>query len=106
MAGSRTLYEQYLEEQRKKKKTEAQQNKRKNTLDEIEDLKKTQKRLCSDIDSLSASADKLAEKAEATGNLAFIAQSNSHRRTLKDKNEALAKIRKQIDEKVADLKNN
>ena len=38
-----------------------------------------------DIDGLIKSADNLAEKAELTGNISFVTQSNSLRRTSKKK---------------------
>ena len=67
---------------------------------ELEELRMKTKRLISDIDALHISVKKNAEKCETTGDLTYIAKSNSLRRTadekeeLKKVNEEDAKIEK------------
>ena len=67
---------------------------------ELEELRMKTKRLISDIDALHISVKKYAEKCETTGDLTYIAKSNSLRRTadekeeLKKVNEEDAKIEK------------
>ena len=46
-------------------------------LTEIEELKEKKRRTSVDIDGLIKSVDNLAEKAELTGNISFVTQSNS-----------------------------
>lgn len=54
-------------------------------LTEIEELKEKKRRTSVDIDGLIKSADNLSEKAELTGNISFVTQSNFLRRTCKEK---------------------
>ena len=49
----------------------------KSLLTEIEELKEKKRRTSVDIDGLIKSVDNLAEKAELTGNISFVTQSNS-----------------------------
>ncbi|KAA0708129.1 hypothetical protein E1301_Tti023431 [Triplophysa tibetana] len=95
--GARQKYHGYLEEQKKKRK-------RKALTDDLEDLKKKRARMEADICALQKSADEYAEKAESSNNLTFITKSNSFRRTAKEKKTSLQKIGKQIDEKLAEMK--
>lgn len=81
----RQKYDQYLESEREKRKSVAEKRKRKDLLDEIEEIKKKKKRMESDILSLTKSADSLYEKVEVTGKMEFVAQANSFKRTVKDK---------------------
>ena len=71
----------------------------------IEELKYMNKRIKIDIEQLNKSADTLAEKANRTQNLTFITQSNSHRKTCKDKMKKLDVVAKSLDEKLLALKN-
>ena len=63
------------------------------------------KRIQIDIEQLHKSADTLAEKAERTQNLAFIIQSNSHRKTGKDKMKEPDIVERSLDKKLLALKN-
>ena len=58
-----------------------------------------------DIDGLITSADNLAEKAELTGNLSFVTQSNSLRKTSKEKAKELKTLDNKLEEKLQALKN-
>ena len=102
--GARNKYETYLEDQKLEKKCEGEQKKRKHTLDEIEELKEKSKRLKQDIESLQKSADRLSEKAEHTGSLTFVTQSNSMRRTAKEKTQKLNDVEAKLNEKLQALK--
>jgi len=59
--------------------------KRKLLNDEIEELQKKKRFLHTDIDSLTASADEYAEKAEQTQQVSWLTKSNSFRRSAKEK---------------------
>ena len=100
----RKRYERYLEEQRQNKKSEEGSRKRKSLLTEIEELKDKKRRTSMDIDGLITSADNLAEKAELTGNLSFVTQSNSLRRTSKEKAKELKTLDNKLEEKLQALK--
>ena len=58
-----------------------------------------------DIDGLIKSADNLAEKTELTGNISFVTQSNSLRRTSKEKAKELKTLDSKLEEKLQALKN-
>ena len=103
-ASARKRYERYLDQQRQNKKSEEENRKRKALLDEIEELKEKKRRLTEDIDSLVKSADNLAEKAESTGSISFVTQSNSLRRTSKEKTSELQNLEKKMEQKLVTLK--
>ena len=103
-SSARQKYMAHLEMKRNEKLREESTNKRKSVLDEIDEMKTKKKRIKTDIDSLNASADQFAEKAEATGNLTFITKSNSMRRTMKEKTVELQDLERSLDEKVQRLK--
>lgn len=101
---ARQKYEGFLQDERKKKKTEQEQAKRKHVLEELEELKKLKKRIKLDIDSLTKSADDFCEKAELTGNLTHVTKSNAFRRTAKDKNIQLQEVEEKLNRKLQVLK--
>ena len=74
-------------------------------LTEIEELKEKKRRTSVDIDGLIKSGDNLAEKAELTGNISFVPQSNSLRRVLKEKAKDLKTLDNKLEEKLQALKN-
>ena len=57
-----------------------------------------------DIDGLIKSVDNLAEKAELTGNISFVTQSNSLRRKSKEKAKELKTLDSKLEEKLQALK--
>ncbi|XP_063229695.1 uncharacterized protein LOC134534921 [Bacillus rossius redtenbacheri] len=98
VAAARQKYMSYLEEERKKK-SNALEKKRSLQLSEELEVHKTKKiRLQQTIDSLQKSADELAEQAEKTENVNLIIQSNSFRKTAKEKLLEIKKIEKKIQE--------
>ena len=103
-SSARQKYMAHLEMKRNEKLREEGTNKRKSVLDEIDEMKTKKKRIKTDIDSLNASADQFAEKAETTGNLTLITKSNSMRRTMKEKTVELQDLERSLDEKVQSLK--
>ena len=74
-------------------------------LTEIEELKEKKRRTSVDIDGLIKSGDNVAERAELTGNISFVAQSNSLRRTSKEKAMELKTLDNKLEEKLQGLKN-
>ena len=78
---------------------------RKSLLSEIEELKEKKVRTSVDIDGLIKSAENLAEKAELTGNTSFVTQSNSLRRTSKEKAKELKTLGNKLEVKLQALKN-
>ena len=103
-ASARKRYESYLDEPRQNKKSEQESRKRKSLLDKVEELKEKKKRLSEDIDSLVKTADNLAEKAESTGRISFVTQSNSLRRTSKEKTTELKNVEKEMEQTLETLK--
>ncbi|KAE8278809.1 hypothetical protein D5F01_LYC22384 [Larimichthys crocea] len=104
VAGARQRYHSFLDDQKRASVKEMGAQKRKALGDELDELKKKRNRVKEDIGALEKSANNFADKAESTGNLTFIAKSNSLRRTAKDKRASLEEIEKQIDQKVAEMK--
>ena len=98
-AGARQKYLSYLDEQKRKKTSEGVELKRKELVDELEELKKKRRRLDTDVDNLVKSADEFAQKAEDTGKLVWITKSNSLRRTAKEKE----MTRKDIEDKILNV---
>ena len=70
--GARQKYSSYLDEQKRKKTSEGVKLKRKELVNELDELKKKRRRLETDVDGLVKSADKFAQKAEDTGKLVWI----------------------------------
>ncbi|KAL7388776.1 hypothetical protein ABVT39_020436 [Epinephelus coioides] len=104
VSGARQGYHSYLDEQKRVNEKERSVQKRKALADELDKLKKKRARVENDIGALEKSADEYADKAESTGKLTFITKSNSFRRTANEKKASLQEIEKQIDEKLAGMK--
>ena len=102
--SARSRYSQYLADKKECEVKERAQMKRKAELDEIEELRMKTKRLKSDIDALHISVKKYAEKCETTGDLTYIAKSNSLRRTADEKEEELKKVNEELDAKIEKYK--
>ena len=73
-------------------------------MEEIAALKAKKKRLVEDIQVLSISADRNAEKAETLGNLSFVSKSNGLRRAAKEKERSLETLESQLGDKIKELK--
>ena len=102
-------YKQHLDQLRDSRKTEEQTWKRKTTLDMLEVLKTKKRWLCDDITTLQQSADELSEKAERTTKnikevLGFVTQSNSFRKSAKEKDVQLKETEAEIESKLQELK--
>ena len=78
--------------------------KRKAELEVIEELRMKTKRLKSDIDALHVGVKIYADKCETTGDLTYIAKSNSLRRTADEKEEELKKVNEELDAKIEKYK--
>ena len=102
--SARSRYSQYLADKKECEVKERAQMKRKAELDTIEELRMKTKRLKSDIDALHVSVKKYAEKCETTGDLTYIAKSNSLRRTADEKEEELKKVNEELDAKIEKYK--
>ena len=100
VASARNRYDNYLDDERKKNKTEEQTRKRKSTLEEIDSLKSKKKVLKTDIEHLVTKADKLAKDAERTGKITFITQSNALRNRSKEKMEELKDVQENLDKTI------
>ena len=70
----------------------------------MDELKVKKQRLLSDISALTKSADEMAEKAESTSNLTFLAKSNAYRRSVKDKQGLLVSVEDSMTAKLEELK--
>ncbi|KAL5457619.1 hypothetical protein EMCRGX_G034900 [Ephydatia muelleri] len=102
--SARSRYSQYLADKKECEVKERAHMKRKAELDAIEELRMKTKRLKSDIDALHISVKKYAEKCETTGDLTYIAKSNSLRRTADEKEEELKKVNEELDAKIEKYK--
>ena len=74
-------------------------------MEEVDEIRNKRKRIEVDIARLLKSADHLANKAESTGQLTLITQSNSLRRTAKNKQSGLLQVQEELDEMLKKLKN-
>lgn len=105
-SSARQRYHAYLDDQKKAKESEAQQQKRKHMVDELEDLKKKKQCLEGDIKGLEKSADDFADKAEHTRQFLLITKSNTMRRRAKEKSAELKIVNEKIDSKLLEIRNN
>lgn len=91
------------------KKTQAMKDtvtrKRKAVDDEIQNLKKRKVALSTDIDSLTASADQLAQKAESSRDMNVLVKSNAMRKVAKEKIAEVTELDKQLADKLLEQKN-
>jgi hypothetical protein len=102
--SARSRYHQYLADIKEGEVKERAQMKRKAELEVIEELRMKTKRLKSDIDALHVGVKKYADKCETTGDLTYIAKSNSLRRTADEKEEELKKVNEELDAKIEKYK--
>lgn len=79
--------------------------KRKAVDDEIQNLKKRKVALSTDIDSLTASADQLAQKAESSRDMNVLVKSNAMRKVAKEKIAEVTELDKQLADKLLEQKN-
>ena len=79
--------------------------KRKAVDDEIQNLKKKKVALSTDIDSLTASADQLAQKAESSRDMNVLVKSNAMRKVAKEKIAEVTELDKQLADKLLEQKN-
>lgn len=99
-SSARQRYVTHLDEQRRLKEIEKQNQKRKPLSDEMDEMKKKRARLQKDAAAMEESADELALKAESTGNLTFIAKSNSLRQSARNKQGQIKKLNDELGEKL------
>jgi len=79
--------------------------KRKAVDDEIQNLKKRKVALSADIDSLTASADQLAQKAESSRDMYVLVKSNAMHKVAKEKIAEVTELDKQLADKLLEQKN-
>ena len=102
---ARQRYQAHLDEEKRKKEEQKRGEKRKATLEELDNLKQVKKRMKANIEALLKSADQFAEEAESTGKVTLISKSNAMRRSAKEKEGELKSIEEAIDKKLEALKN-
>ena len=102
---ARQRYQAHLDEEKRKKEEQKRGEKRKATLEELDNLKEVKKKMKANIGTLFKSADQFAEQAESTGKVTLISKSNAMRQSAKDKEGELKSIDKAIDKKLEALKN-
>ena len=73
--------------------------------DEIQSPKRRKLELSTDIDSLTASADQLAEEAESSRDMSILVKSNAMRKVCKEKTAEMTELDKQLADKLFELKN-
>ena len=74
--------------------------KRKAVDDGIQSLERRKLELSADIDSLTASADQLAEKAESSRDMSMFVISNAMHKACKEKNAEMTELDKQLADKL------
>jgi len=102
--SARQKYETYLENERKKKKSQESLNTRKRQLNEIEEYRSKKQKLESSISELVMLSEKLYEKAESTGKIDFVSQANAMRRVMKEKQQQVIELEEKIKNGVDSLK--
>lgn len=103
VSAARNRYNAHMEAQKKEKLEEFRQSKRRLVEDELDSMRQKKKKLEAVIADLTASADRYAERAEASNDITFIVKSNSLRKTAKSKVGELADITQLIQEKTQQL---
>jgi len=73
--------------------------------DEIQSLKRRKLELSTDIDSFTASADQLAEKAESSCDRSILVKSNAMHKACKEKTAEMTELDKQLVDKLLQQKN-
>ena len=99
-AGARQKYLSYLDDHNRKKISEGVALKRKELVNELDELKKKRRRLETDVGGLVKSRNEFGQKAEETGKLVWITKSNSLRRTAVKEKE---KTRKDVEDKIVNV---
>ena len=102
--NARQAYSRYLEEDREVKAQQVQRQKRKAETDQLESLQNKRKQMKKDIDALNDSSRTFALKCEQTGNLTFIAKSNSLRHSAELKLKELEQLKLTIEQLRDSLK--
>ncbi|KAJ8385481.1 hypothetical protein AAFF_G00185770 [Aldrovandia affinis] len=106
-ASARSRYRMHLEEEKRKKMSDVQGQKRKAAEEEIEELKKSKATLKAVTNSLSQDADQLAEKAEGkAGTLMaqLITKSNTLRKRHREKMVELKKVEAELEKRATELR--
>jgi len=73
--------------------------------DEIQSPKRRKQELSTDIDSLTALADQLAEKAESSHDMSRLMKSNAMHKACKEKTAEMTELDKQLADKLLEQKN-
>ena len=73
--------------------------------DEIQSPKRRKQELSTDIDSLTALADQLAEKAESSHDMSRLMKSNAMHKACKEKTAEMTELDKQLVDKLLQQKN-
>lgn len=106
-ASARSQYRLHLENERKKKESKAQNQKRRAAEDHLQELKKKKVVLNEVASSLEKEADKLAEQAEGkSGTLMaqLITKSNVLRKRFKEKLSELKGVESELENKMEELR--
>ncbi|KAJ8361869.1 hypothetical protein AAFF_G00416050 [Aldrovandia affinis] len=106
-ASARSKYRMHLEQEKRKKMSDVQGQKRKAAKEEIEELKKSKAILIAVTNSLSQDADQPAEKAEGkAGTLMaqLITKSNTLRKRHREKMVELKKVEAELEKRATELR--
>ncbi|MEQ2195694.1 hypothetical protein XENOCAPTIV_016825 [Xenoophorus captivus] len=108
VTAARTRYRIHLENERRKKESEAKGQKRRAMEEHLEQLKKSRRAIQEVSEGLARDADKLADEAEGkqvgSKMAELISKSNAFRRSHKEKLAELKNLDEQIAAKGADLR--
>lgn len=95
----------HLEDEKRKKETEASGRKQKALEDKIASLKMKKVALDKHVQTLMKDADEFAVTAEKEHKVTLISKSNAMCRAAKEKSDTLAVVSQQLDSKLMELKN-
>jgi len=98
-------YQLDLEQKKQDAMKDTVTRKRKAVDDEIQSLKRRNLELSTDIDSLTALADQLAEKAESSRDMSILVKSNAMHKAFKEKTAEMTELDKQLADKLLEQKN-
>lgn len=105
VGSARQKYMAHLDDVKRQKESHKQAQKRKSTMDQLEELKMKKRRIEQNIAGLYKSSEEFSERAEATGDITYVARANSLRRSAKEKSNSITDIDREIEEILKNLKN-
>ncbi|CAM4635460.1 unnamed protein product [Leuciscus chuanchicus] len=102
--GARMRYMQYLEDEKKNKEQTANEKKRKELHQDIENVKAKQRRIMKSSEMMQKEADEMAMKAEKKQDFTLLSKSNAYRKSVAEKKEELQALAKTLEDLQESIK--